>query len=468
MMNVLQIQDDLKNFSEDQLIKEMQQPSGSAPQFLVLSELNRRKRVKGEFEARQAKSMPTVAEEAVASAGVPQAGMMGMSEAMAPASVDSGGIGSMMPKTMNIGGEVDSYAEGGLIEGIAENVNQNAEALQQLTQSQAQTSKLLQDQQNKSVAQTPSTSPLPSVATTMPTRPFPMPRPPFGGGIAGIGGKGGPRPRPAIMNRLPMNRFGVPPQQNLGTMATRLGTGGLGFGQYASRAFGIAEPQSMADGGVIKASSGFAGSGKSSDDIIKQMEEKDKAKIDENADVENISKDVTTQNRGVAGNVPNYTIEPDIIPLVSDSVEQDILNLQKGLQKERALDRALAIAQAGFGILASDAPTLGQAVGEGASTGLEAYRDANKRYQEGVVDLINARAKIASGRKKGKLTASDIMSNLNKTREQLYGKPGDLAFVKPELDEKTRNQLEAQERYLMSLLSRDYDIDIPVASAIPS
>ena len=322
MMNVLQIQDDLKNFSEDQLIKEMQQPSGSAPQFLVLSELNRRKRVKGEFAARQAKTEPTVAQEVVAAAGVPQSGMMGMSEAMAPASVNSGGIGSMMPQTMN-------------------------------------------------------------------------------------------------------------------------------------------------NGGVIKASSGFAGTGSTSQQILDRLEKKDKAKIDENADVENISEDVSTQNTGVAGNVPNYTIEPDIIPLVSDSVEQDILNLQKGLQKERALDRALAIAQAGFGILASDAPTLGQAVGEGASTGLEAYRDANKRYQEGVVDLINARAKIASGRKKGKLTASDIMSNLNKTREQLYGKPGDLGYVKPEIDDKTRNQLAAQERYLIELL-KDYDIDLPIASAIPS
>jgi len=273
MMNVLEIQNDLKNFSEEQLIKEMQQPSGSAPQFLVLSELNRRKRVKGEFEARQAKNMPTVAEEAVAAAGVPQAGMMGMSEAMAPASVESGGIGSMMPKTMKMGGEVDSYAEGGLIEGIADNVNQNAEALQQLTQSQAETSKLLQDQQNKSVAQTPSTPPLPSVATTMPTRPFPMPRPPFGGGIAGMGGKGGPRTPQRPFNRMPMNRFGVPPQQNLGTMAARLGTGGLGFGQYARRAFGIAEPQSMAEGGVIRAQSGkfFDAMGRPTQELINAM-----------------------------------------------------------------------------------------------------------------------------------------------------------------------------------------------------
>ena len=59
MINLLQIQDDLKNFSEDQLVREMQQPSGTAPQFLVLSELNRRKRVKGEFAARQAQQTPT-------------------------------------------------------------------------------------------------------------------------------------------------------------------------------------------------------------------------------------------------------------------------------------------------------------------------------------------------------------------------------------------------------------------------
>ena len=78
-MNVIEVQDSLKNFSQDQLVKEMQQPSGSAPQFLVLSELNRRKRVKGEFEARQASTQQTVAQDTVASAGVPQNQMMGMS-----------------------------------------------------------------------------------------------------------------------------------------------------------------------------------------------------------------------------------------------------------------------------------------------------------------------------------------------------------------------------------------------------
>jgi len=270
MMNVLQIQNDLKNFSEEQLIKEMQQPSGSAPQFLVLSELNRRKRVKGEFEARQAKNMPTVAEEAVSAAGVPQAGMMGMSEAMAPASVESGGIGSMMPKTMKMGGEVDSYAEGGLIEGIADSVGQNAEALQRIQEATLQNSKILQDQRSTAIQQ-------PQIPRPMPIQqPMPMPTQQIRPRLPGFGGKGGPTGPRIPMNRFgvpPRQRLGVPPQQNLGTMAARLGTGGLGFGQYASRAFGIAEPQSMAEGGVIRAQSGkfFDAMGRPTQELINAM-----------------------------------------------------------------------------------------------------------------------------------------------------------------------------------------------------
>lgn len=100
-MNIIDVQDQLKNFSEQQLISEMQMPSGSAPQFLVLSEIKRRKRVRDDFMKREAANQPTVAEEAIAAAGVPQSGIMGMSEAMAPqAAVAEGGIGSVMPQSM--------------------------------------------------------------------------------------------------------------------------------------------------------------------------------------------------------------------------------------------------------------------------------------------------------------------------------------------------------------------------------
>ena len=103
-MNILQLQDDLKNFSEEQLVNEMRRPSGTAPQYLVLSEMNRRQRVKSDYQAAQASDPSTVAEEAVASAGVPASGIMGMAQAMAPASAASEGVGTNAPINMRSGG----------------------------------------------------------------------------------------------------------------------------------------------------------------------------------------------------------------------------------------------------------------------------------------------------------------------------------------------------------------------------
>ena len=98
-MNIIDIQDQLKNFSEQQLVSEMQSPTGSAPQFLVLSEIKRRKRVRDDFMKREAAQQPTVAQEAIAAAGAPPSGIMGMSEAMSQqAAVAAGGIGSILPK----------------------------------------------------------------------------------------------------------------------------------------------------------------------------------------------------------------------------------------------------------------------------------------------------------------------------------------------------------------------------------
>jgi len=96
-MNILDIQDNLKNFSEDQLINEMQMPSGTAPQFLVLGEIKRRKKMRDELSARQAQNMPTVAEEAIYAAGMPQEGLAQMAQAMAPKSsiAQNTGIGSL-------------------------------------------------------------------------------------------------------------------------------------------------------------------------------------------------------------------------------------------------------------------------------------------------------------------------------------------------------------------------------------
>ena len=85
-MNIVEVQDNLKNFSQDQLINEINRPSGMVPQFLVLTELGRRNRIKQDMEGRQAQNQPTVAQEVVSAAGVPQGGIMDMARSMAPKS----------------------------------------------------------------------------------------------------------------------------------------------------------------------------------------------------------------------------------------------------------------------------------------------------------------------------------------------------------------------------------------------
>lgn len=112
MQNMLQLQDDLKNFSEQQLVREMQMPSGQVPQFLILTELGRRKRMRDDFSRQQAAGAPTVAEETVAAAGMPVGASTDMAKAMAPKTsmTENTGIGAMMPK------QPTRMAEGGDVE----------------------------------------------------------------------------------------------------------------------------------------------------------------------------------------------------------------------------------------------------------------------------------------------------------------------------------------------------------------
>lgn len=104
-MNILQQQDALKNFSKDQLVNEMQRPSGQLPQFLVLSELKRRQKMEMDYKAMENMPTSTVAEDAVASAGVPADYSRGMAQSMAPRSdvVNNTGLGAIK---MQDGGRV--------------------------------------------------------------------------------------------------------------------------------------------------------------------------------------------------------------------------------------------------------------------------------------------------------------------------------------------------------------------------
>ncbi len=83
-MNIIDIQDDLKNLPEQALMQEMQRPTGSAPQFLVLGELKRRKQMRDDYNRQKNADMKTVAEEVVTAAGAPQEGIMQMSRSLNP------------------------------------------------------------------------------------------------------------------------------------------------------------------------------------------------------------------------------------------------------------------------------------------------------------------------------------------------------------------------------------------------
>ena len=100
MLNILQIEDRLKDMSEDVVKRMVTDPNPSVPPFLATNELNRRDRMRKEFQMRQAQEMPTVAEQLVTGAGMPNEAMSQMAINMAPKSDIAGntGLEAMMPK----------------------------------------------------------------------------------------------------------------------------------------------------------------------------------------------------------------------------------------------------------------------------------------------------------------------------------------------------------------------------------
>ncbi len=100
MLNMVEEQEALKDFSDQQLIKEIQRPSGNIRPISVVGELNRRNTSRQRAAAAEAADTPTVAEEAVAAAGMPTSGVTQMAQAMAPKTsmTENTGIAAMMPK----------------------------------------------------------------------------------------------------------------------------------------------------------------------------------------------------------------------------------------------------------------------------------------------------------------------------------------------------------------------------------
>ena len=437
MMNIIKVQDSLKNFSEDQLIKEMQQPTGNAPQFLVLSELNRRKRVKGDFEARQAENQPTVAEEAVAAAGVPQDQMMGMPEAMAPQSAVSEGVGTSAPMKMATGGLAQFGQE--IRSGMGQDIDPYLDGVQNEAEQKfgVQLGQLGQGNMNiqPSIYQQPMhRGPSPGYRGPSQFAPQDPRGPRIPDSMGGIGGKG--MPRPAVMPREYL-RGDVPFR------------GGAEM-KYTTT--------SMADGGVVRAANGLPDGEEQdkesyiskfgsyigdalfpSDEKIKEkvkrknpfgifelkspytesvyeeLRKEDKIKNEYNSTED--AKNIDQALNDTEYKPKEYEVQPEVeVDSANEplTIEEELLKRQAGLDKSKDFDKWMALAQAGMGILSSNSPTLAGAIGEGGTAGLTAFSEANKRYEEGLTDVLNARSKLEQSKieasSKGRLTRPGALS----------------------------------------------------------
>ena len=97
-MNILQQEDLIRGTPDHLLVQEAQNPSGAVPQFLVISEIQRRKDMRQRFEAEEEQPQQTVAEQIVSEA-VPPQGIAALSPQMPP-QAPAGAMPPQMPPEM--------------------------------------------------------------------------------------------------------------------------------------------------------------------------------------------------------------------------------------------------------------------------------------------------------------------------------------------------------------------------------
>ncbi|MEL0097919.1 MAG: hypothetical protein VW907_00020 [Opitutae bacterium] len=101
-------------------------------------------------------------------------------------------------------------------------------------------------------------------------------------------------------------------------------------------------------------------------------------------------------------------------------IEGRIAKMLEEKEKSAQSDKWMALAQAGMALMASDAPTLGGAIGEAGLVGLGALKKGKDQYDKDVLDLLTLQQRIdaqkarSSGR--GGLTASNMISLMDDLR----------------------------------------------------
>ena len=122
MANIIQIQDDLKNVSDQDLVNFVKRPTGQVPSYLALGEIKRRKETREKYQGEKAQQQTTVVDDLVAEQGIgnqmtqnpmsqPTAGVgtPQPQEPINPAMLASKGIGQLNP------GVVKQMYDGGIV-----------------------------------------------------------------------------------------------------------------------------------------------------------------------------------------------------------------------------------------------------------------------------------------------------------------------------------------------------------------
>ena len=363
-MDILQVQDRLKNFSQDQLVGEMQAPTGNAPQFLVLSEIMRRKRMQDDFAAQQGKAgaETTVAQEAIASAGVPQGGIADMARAMAPST----------DMTQNTG--VQAMASGGTVKKMAEGDVVVRGGIQYTEQADG-----------SYVSEAP---------------PFRITGTPRGGGIPSVLST-------AIPPEAPVEE--VPPTEApvVGARTTVANPRGGGITSVVPLAVAPAEDPMIR---LARESAEKAAAERDAAGITQSLET-----AEEGAAAAKAAREATQgadeapaapqggSGSGVAGAASGMT-----------SYEQELMDALARREKAAAQDKWLSLAQVGLNLMSSDQPTFGGALGEAGLAGVEAAQGARDQYEQDRLSLVGAleesrmaRAKAAADAAKGAGGSSD-------------------------------------------------------------
>ena len=449
MMNVIEIQDKLKNFSQDQLIGEMQNPTGNAPQFLVLSEITRRQKMVNDDKIRQAKQNEmTVAQEAVAASGVPQDGIAGMARAMAPKTdiaqntgvmsqapqgppqappaPDQGGIMGMANggyvKKMGLGGSVEPRPPAGVGRG-GTSARDNWDRLYGQTHNPDGTPK----------------------GTSPNMAPMVGPRPSAGVGRGGIRAaqawdqefgethnpdgspKGVGNPMKPLKDYQPM---GVPPRE-VSTMDQ--------------------DPSQVIDE-MIKCNKGY---------ILNKVNPKD-------------------SKTWVCIPDPNYKPEGDdpVAPTVtsggvsSGGYQQELADILKRREKAASQDKWLALARTGLELMASKNPSFLGAVGEAGLPGVADYKSARDSYDNDKISILGKidaakRADAASATKlsnaKAQGTLDQVIDNLRQYIKELRGSEKDETGLEipPSADKQALiDQLEQQLLDAMAAQVQSYGLGV--------